>query len=278
MIMSLIFPDAGQISILGHKSALQAKDRIGYLPEERGVYRQMRASDFIVYIARLKGVRDPNLKKRVCQSMESIGLEGAARNRCEELSKGMLQKVQFLAATIHKPDLLILDEPFSGLDPVSTRQLRSLILEEHRLGATILYSTHLMAQAEDICERVIMMHKGCKVLDERVSTIRNQYDPRSIQVELLDPKGDPSAIRWLPEIETILKTETGYEVRLTERADVQTVMRQIPLAVPVARLELSRPRLEDVFLRIVATETARPTQSSDRREGTPPVATKAATA
>src|SRR6185369_6226201 len=183
-----------------------------------------------LYMARLKGVREPNLKKRVLQSLESAGLGQAARNRCEELSKGMLQKVQFLAATVHKPDLLILDEPFSGLDPVSTRLLRSLILQEHRRGATILYSTHLMAQAEDLCERIIMMNRGRKVLDEQVATIRRQYDPRTIQ-------GDISAVRWLPQIESLTRTPTGYELRLNEDADAQTVMRKIPLAVRVARVE-----------------------------------------
>src|SRR5579864_6718162 len=124
MIMSIIFPDSGEISILGRSSALDAKDRIGYLPEERGVYRKMRVAAFLTYMARLKGVKDSSLANRVRQLLERVDLGAAETKKCEELSKGMLQKVQLLAAIIHEPDLLILDEPFSGLDPVSARSLR----------------------------------------------------------------------------------------------------------------------------------------------------------
>src|SRR5262245_9525773 len=121
MIMSILFPDSGEFAILGRRSALDAKDRIGYLPEERGVYRKMRVGAFLIYMARLKGIRDSGLPKRVRQSLERVGLEETERKRCEELSKGMLQKVQFLAAIIHRPDLLILGGPLSALDPVSAR-------------------------------------------------------------------------------------------------------------------------------------------------------------
>ena len=144
MIMSIIFPDSGEISILGRPSALEAKDRIGYLPEERGVYRKMRVGAFLKYMAQLKGVNDAGIPKRIRKSLEGVGLEGTERKRCEELSKGMLQKVQFIAAIIHRPDLLILDEPFSGLDPVSARLLRDMVIAEHRRGAAVLFSTHVM--------------------------------------------------------------------------------------------------------------------------------------
>ncbi len=185
--MSILFPDSGELSVLGYKSAMEAKDRIGYLPEERGLYRKMRVGAFLSYMGKLKGVGDSGLQKRIENSLESVGLGGTARKRCEELSKGMMQKVQFLAATIHKPDLLILDEPFSGLDPVSSRLLRELVLAEHKRGAAILFSTHVMQHAEEICDSVIMIHQGRKVLDERINTIRRQYDPRRIQFDPLDP-------------------------------------------------------------------------------------------
>src|SRR4051812_46594757 len=150
MIMSILFPDAGELSVLGHGSALAAKDRIGYLPEERGVYRKMRVGAFLTFMGRLKGLSEDDLPARVQRALARVGLAGTEKKRWEELSKGMLQKVQFVAAILHQPDLLILDEPFSGLDPVSARQLRDLILEEHRRGATILFSTHVMPQAEEI--------------------------------------------------------------------------------------------------------------------------------
>ena len=135
MIMSILFPDAGAVSILRHASALEAKDRIGYLPEERGLYKRMKVRAFLRFMARLKGADGPDLDRRISAALERVGLPGVESKRCNELSKGMSQKVQLVAATIHKPDLLVLDEPFSGLDPVSTRMLRDLILEEHRRGA-----------------------------------------------------------------------------------------------------------------------------------------------
>jgi len=125
IILSILFPDSGEVSVLGHRSALEAKDRIGYLPEERGLYRKMRAAPFLAYVARLKGQDGPEVSRRVDSWLERVGLGGAARKRCEELSKGMQQKLQFLAAIVHEPELLILDEPFSGLDPVNARLLRS---------------------------------------------------------------------------------------------------------------------------------------------------------
>src|SRR5947207_2717271 len=166
MIMSILFPDRGRVSVLGCQSAQEAKDRIGYLPEERGVYRKMKVGAFLIYIARLKGVNDSQAATRVRSWLDRVDLPNVYDKKCEELSKGMLQKVQLIAAILHQPELLILDEPFSGLDPVNTRLLRDLILAEHRRGATILFSTHIMVQAEELCEHIVMLHRGRKVLDE----------------------------------------------------------------------------------------------------------------
>jgi ABC-2 type transport system ATP-binding protein len=253
LIMSILFPDSGEISVLGCASALDAKNRIGYLPEERGVYRKMRVGAFLSYIAGLKGVKELNLDKTVRASLERVGLGGTERKRCDELSKGMLQKVQFLAAVIHKPDLLILDEPFGGLDPVSMRLLRDLVLEEHRRGATILFSTHIMPQAEDICQHVIMIYRGRKVLDETLATIRSHYDPRSIEFEPLDPHSDLSCIANLPGIERVEKNDSGCKILLVEGANPAEAMHKIIDTATPARLELSRPRLEDIFIGLVST-------------------------
>ena len=176
MIMSILFPDSGEVRVLGLQSALDAKDRIGYLPEERGLYRKMKVAAYLSYIARLKGVPEKGLQQKVSTALERIGLTGVESKRCEELSKGMSQKIQIVAATIHEPDLLILDEPFSGLDPVSTRLLREQIQAEHKRGATVLFSTHVMPQAEEICDHVVMVHRGQKVLDDPVSTILRPRD------------------------------------------------------------------------------------------------------
>ena len=252
MIMSILLPDTGAISILGHASALEAKDRIGYLPEERGLYKRMRVRPFLRFLARLKGADGPDLDRRISEALERVGLRGVETKRCDELSKGMSQKVQFVAATIHAPDLLILDEPFSGLDPVSMRMLRDLILEEHRRGATVLFSTHVMPQAEEICEHVIMVHAGRKVLDADLGDIRSRYDPRSIRFEPLDPEADTTRLASIPEVERVRPDDRDLEILLRAGTDPAAAMRRLVDALPAARIELSRPRLEDVFLELVA--------------------------
>jgi ABC-2 type transport system ATP-binding protein len=252
MIMSILLPDVGEVRVLGRPSALEAKDRIGYLPEERGVYRKMKVAAYLAYIARLKGMPERGLRERVYAAIERIGLAGVESKRCEELSKGMSQKIQFLAAIIHEPDLVILDEPFSGLDPVSTRLLREQILAEHRRGATVLFSTHVMPQAEEICDHVVMIHRGQKVLDDPVTAILRPHDSRALKFEPLDPRADIGAVRALPGVERCAPAEGGYEVALREGADPARVMQSVLAAVPVARIELKRPTLEDVFVSIVA--------------------------
>ena len=257
LIMSILFPDSGEVSVLGRSAAQEAKDRIGYLPEERGVYRKMRVGAFLTYIARLKGVGDTLVSDRVTKLLERVGLADTERKRCEELSKGMLQKLQFLTAIVHEPDLLILDEPFSGLDPLSTRLLRDLILDEHRRGATILFSTHVMPQAEEICRQVVMIHRGRKVLDEDLASIRRRYNPRAIRFEPLDSLADVSPVLTaLAEVERVDRRDDGYEILLAEGTDPATAIRRVTAAVAPARIELSRPRLEDVFVQIVSGGTA----------------------
>ena len=252
MIMSILLPDAGEISILGHRSALEAKDRIGYLPEERGLYKRMKVRPFLRYLARLKGADGPDLDRRIAVALERVGLDGVESKRCDELSKGMSQKVQFVAATIHGPGLLILDEPFGGLDPVSMRMLRDLIIEEHRRGSTVLFSTHVMPQAEEICEHVIMVHEGRKVLDADLGEIRSRYDPRAIRFEPLDPEADTTGLASIPEVERVRPDARGLEILLSAGTDPASAMRRIMDATPAARIELARPRLEDVFIELVA--------------------------
>jgi ABC-2 type transport system ATP-binding protein len=255
LIMSILFPDAGELTVLGHRSALDAKDRIGYLPEERGVYRKMQVGAFLTYMAQLKGVTG-DIATRVRRGLERTGLGGTYKKRCEELSKGMLQKVQFLAAIIHEPDLLILDEPLSGLDPVSSRLLRDLVQEEHRRGATILLSTHVMTQAEDTCEHVVMIHHGRKVLDDSVAAIRRRYDPRTIRFEPLDPAADLGPLRALAEVEHIEPAAAAFDIRLADGSDPGRAICRITAAVTPARIELARPRLEDIFISLVSEGSA----------------------
>jgi ABC-2 type transport system ATP-binding protein len=254
MLMSILFPDIGRLDVLGHGSALEAKDKIGYLPEERGVYKSMRVGAYLKYIARLKGVADSLIDGRISALLERVELPDVASKHCEDLSKGMRQKIQFAAAIINEPELLILDEPFSGLDPVSMRLLRDQIVAEHGRGATILFSTHVMPQAEEICDHVIMMHKGRKVLDDPISDIRGQYDTGRVLVEPLEPDAGTAALAAIEGVETVGRREGQVVLELAEGTDPARVMASIAQALPVARMELSRPRLDDIFIRLVAAE------------------------
>ncbi len=251
MIMSILFPDRGTLSVLGNKSALDAKDRIGYLPEERGVYRRMRVNAFLAYLAGLKGVPAAEGAARAGALLERLGLADVAKKKCEDLSKGMLQRVQFVGAIINKPDLLILDEPFSGLDPVSVRVLREIIADEQKRGATILFSTHVMANAEELCEQIVMIHKGRKVLDEPMANLRRRFDTRTIRLEPLDSSADLTALRQVPGVERVQATGDGCEIALAAGTQPREMIRAVAAVVAPARIEFSRVRLEDVFIRLV---------------------------
>ncbi len=253
MVMSIIFPDSGEISVLGKKSAVESKDRIGYLPEERGLYKKMKVNTFLTYIARLKGIDNAGLDKRIRGWLERVELLGSAKKRCEELSKGMQQKVQFIASVIHEPDLLILDEPFSGLDPVNARLLSTLVDEQHKAGRTVIFSTHQMSQAEAVCDRVIMVNDGTKVLDDTPHGIRSRFDPKTVEAHPLHPLSDEdfAALPRLPGVDSISRKDHRLIFALDGRERPDQVLTRIVQAMPVSRIEIVRPTLEDVFLEIV---------------------------
>jgi len=250
MIMSILFPDSGELTVLGKRAAIDAKDRIGYLPEERGVYRKMKVAAFLVYMAQLKGVRGFSTSQ-AGEWLDRLGLNGVQEKKCEELSKGMLQKVQLITAVQHQPELLILDEPFSGLDPVNMRLLREVILSEHRRGATIVFSTHVMVQAEEICEHIVMLHRGRKVLDESLASIRRRHNPRALLFEPFDRDADVSPLQRLDGVSSIKRDGLEYRVDVQEGVDPVGVMQRVAQMVPPARIELQRPSLEDIFIGLV---------------------------
>ncbi len=251
MILSILFPDRGDLTVLGRPSALEAKDRIGYLPEERGLYKKMRVGEFLLYMARLKGMTGAGIQQQIRGWLERVALADTEHKRCEDLSKGMQQKVQFVASVIHRPDLLILDEPFSGLDPVNQRLMRDLVLDEHRRGATVLFSTHIMVHAEQLCDRVVMIHQGQKVLDQTIASIRETFDPRRILFEPLDPEGDITKLRGVPGVVSATPDGSVWDVALDARADPAAVIPALVMAVTPSRVEIRRPTLEDVFVSIV---------------------------
>jgi ABC-2 type transport system ATP-binding protein len=250
MVMSILFPDAGRLSVLGRKSAVESKDRIGYLPEERGVYRKMKVGAFLGHMAALKGV-GRGVAKRIDDWLERVQLGDVKKKRCDELSKGMQQKIQFISAVIHEPELLILDEPFSGLDPVNMRLLRDLILEQHNKGTTVIFSTHVMVQAEQLCDHIVMIESGQKVLDNTLQEIRDRYDPKSIIFEP-DAGVGPSPAERQEGVESVRQVSPGvFEASLQDAADRHAVMASILAETHARRVELRRPTLEDVFIEIV---------------------------
>ncbi len=256
MIMAIFLPDEGRVSVLGRPSAAESKDRIGYLPEERGVYRKMRVGEFLSYIANLKGLGGACLSRKIDDWLERVALPDARKKRCEELSKGMQQKVQFLASIIHDPELIILDEPFSGLDPVNARLMRSLIEEMHRQGRTIIFSTHVLHSAEQLCTRIFMINKGRKILDGSMDEIRSQFDPKTIVVEPLSgeaPEAVRASLASVPGVHAVAHAgeRRTFEARLDAVADAGAVMRSIVERVPTRRVELRRATLEDVFVHLV---------------------------
>jgi ABC-2 type transport system ATP-binding protein len=252
MIMSILFQDSGTISVLGHGSALEAKDAIGYLPEERGVYRKMKVAHFLRYMGRLKGLDGTDLRARIDRWLSRVGLSDVAHKKCEELSKGMQQKIQFIAATVHEPKLLILDEPFSGLDPINMRLLKELIFEQHERGATIIFSTHVMVQAEQLCQHIVMINDGRKVLDDSLEDIRSSYESRTLVLEPLDPNSDPSILSGIPGVEQVVSSDSHVEIVCAENVEPGRLVSRIADAITPARIEIKRPTLEDVFIDTVA--------------------------
>jgi ABC-2 type transport system ATP-binding protein len=251
MIMSIIFPDQGDLRVLGKASAVESKDRIGYLPEERGVYKKMKVGVFLNYIARLKGIDAAAADKRVKEWLVRVELQETYRKKCEELSKGMQQKVQFITSVIHEPDLLILDEVFTGLDPVNRRLMRELIQEQNDRGATIIFSTHAMREAEELCDNIFMIHKGVKVIDSSLEEVWRKYDPKTMIVEPLQREDLARGWGSLPGAREASEKDGTIQISLREGADIGELMRQAAALAPVRRLEVQRASLEDIFISIV---------------------------
>lgn len=264
MIMSIIYPDDGDIEVLG-SSAIANKDRIGYLPEERGLYRKMRVGEFLEYIAKLKRVSTTGLHARITDWLDRIQLPEVEKKKCEELSKGMQQKVQFLAAIIHEPELLILDEPFSGLDPVNSELLRDLIQQLHEAGTTIIFSTHVLIQAEQLCDRIFLINKGRKLLDASLDEIRERFDPRTILAEPSAGSADFSKLRGVRKVQPHTDGHS-FEIQLDDGVPAQDVMVQIMSLASMRRVELRRLSLDEVFVRLVREDLGEQAAQAAREE------------
>lgn len=252
MALGLVEPTAGSISILGSNNARKVRDRIGFLPEERGLYRRMTPIEAVIFFAGLKGVPSSVARKRGIAMLEAQGLGAAIKRPMKALSKGMAQKVQLITALAHEPDLVILDEPFSGLDPVNQQSLEALIQGLAKRGATVIFSTHVMAHAERLCDRVVLMAKGRKAFDGTVSEARAAAPRRLV----LEGAVTDEQIRALPGVVGVTTDDAGVRTAsLAPGAEAYDTLRAAFAAgLPMTRFEVREPSLHDAF--IVLTEGA----------------------
>ncbi len=248
MIMSIIYPDSGSVRILG-RTAIDAKDRIGYLPEERGLYRRMRIREFLRFIANLKGIDKAGADTRAAAWLERLELSGVERRRCEELSKGQQQKIQFIASVLHDPAVLILDEPFSGLDPVNRQLLSSVIRSLHDEGRTIVFSTHVLPEAETLCDHILLMDNGHALLDASLASIRERFNPAELMLECCT--AGPAPIIDGARVEPVQGDPTAWVAHLADDTDPQSAMAQAIAGTPLRSVQHRQPTLEDVFARLV---------------------------
>jgi len=252
MVTNIIQPDEGTITVLGQKSSELTKDLLGYLPEEKGLYKKMKCAEILAYFGRLKGMGAREAKTKARDLLERYGLGEWADKRTEALSKGMGQKVQLLGTLIHDPRLLILDEPFSGLDPVNVELLRDLILEQRRAGRTVIFSTHGMEQAEQICDFIFLINNGKKVIDGPLSQVRKSAE----QAVMLDYDGDGSLLASLPGVVRVNNAGKSAELFLAPGSDPQLLLRALVGVVQVRRFDQREPSLHEVFVRAVGGRQA----------------------
>jgi len=247
MIMSIFYPDAGRISVLGEPNSEQIKDRLGYLPEEKGLYKNMEAGDLVAYFGRLKGMSKKQAKARSHELLKRFGLGDWIKAKCKALSKGMGQKVQILATLMHEPELVILDEPFSGLDPVNTEVVRDLMLELKRQGKTVIFSTHVMEQAEQICDHVVLINKGRVLLDGPITKVRSTGGS-TVQ---LDYEGDGAVLKTLQGVNRVNDAGKHAEFVLAPGHDADDLLKQIVGKVKVRRFDNREASLHEIFVRSV---------------------------
>ena len=253
MIMDILRPDSGRIKVLSNGSAALAKERIGYMPEERGLYRKMTAAKTLAYFGAIKGVSPRELAERVPQWLRRVELSAWANKKVEELSRGMHQKLQFAVTCINDPDLLILDEPFSGLDPVNLDLLKGIILGIHAEGKTVVFSTHVMHEAERLCEYILLINRGRAVLNGTLDEIRSHRRSSAVSVEL---EGDTSFIRALPMVRGLEPDGRRMNIELTEDADTQELLRAIMGRAKVLAFEVKVPSLHEIFVSLVGEDNA----------------------
>jgi ABC-2 type transport system ATP-binding protein len=245
MVLDILAPDTGTIEILGRPSDQAARDRIGYMPEERGLYPRMVVEEQLVFMAELKGVARREAMRRLPPWLERMGLSDWGKRKMNELSKGMQQKAQFIATVLHQPDVLILDEPMSGLDPVGMNMMRDVLLDLRRAGSTLVLSSHQMETVERLCDRVALIHQGRKILDGSVAEVKREHGTNTLALAY---EGDGAFLRGLPGVTVVSDSGRFAEMRLTDGADPQSILREAASKLRVSRFEIVEPSLHDIFV------------------------------
>lgn len=248
MLMDIIRPDSGEILLFGEPASSTARGRVGYMPEERGLYRKMTAAAVLRYFGSLKGMTTAQLAQSVPEWLERIDLAAHAGKKVEELSRGMHQKLQFAVTVINDPELVILDEPFSGLDPVNQDLLREIITEMRRQGRTVLFSTHGMHEAEELCDFLVLIDRGKVVVNGTLDQIRAGHESRTVSIEI---EGDSGFLRTLPPVAQVAPDGRRLDVTLREGADPQDLLRALVERTRVRAFEIKHPSLHEIFVRLV---------------------------
>ena len=245
MIMNILVPDEGSIRVLGELVTDSTRDQIGYLPEERGLYPRMKVLEIIVFLAALHGLTEAEASRRGKEWLERLGLTEWSDKKLVDLSKGMQQKVQFITSVIHRPPVVILDEPFSGLDPVNAATIQEIMLDMRSQGSTIVLSTHRMEQVERLCDSICLIDKGRNVLDGELRAIKQSYGKNTLHVEFT---GSDSFLTQ-PGIGQITRLITGVEAKLKPGADPQEILKAAVMAgTQITRFELLEPSLSEIFI------------------------------
>jgi len=248
MVMDILGPDSGSIEILGRPVDPAVRDRVGYMPEERGLYPRMVLEEQLVFMAAIKGVPRKEAVRRLGPWLERLGLAEWRKRKTNELSKGMQQKAQFIATVVHEPELLILDEPMSGLDPVGTDVMREVMLDLRRRGATIVLSSHENDTVERLCDRVVLINRGEKVLDGAVSEVKARHGSNTLALAF---EGDGAFLASLPGVAALTDFGQYVEIAMGDGADPQAILREATSRLRLRRFEIVEPSLHRIFVETV---------------------------
>ena len=248
MIMNIIIPDSGSISVLGNSAPEDRNDLIGYLPEERGLYRKMKVEELLLFMVELKSLQKKDAKQRITNWLERLELNEWKNKKIEELSKGMQQKLQFIITVMHKPKLLILDEPFMGLDPINTDVIKNIMLEQKNNGATIIFSTHLMEYAEKLCDEILLINKWHYILSGKLGKVKKNFRRMNVRIEY---EGSDTFLRESDQIKHFDNFGNHAEVQLLENADTQKLLHDAMQVATIRKFEVVEPSLHEIFIETV---------------------------